>query len=103
MRKTTWILLLYFRSDNLKSKIQNLKWLGFSVIAFVLVVLGQVASAQQPPKIPRIGYLDFNRRSAQPARMEALSQGLHELGYIEGKNIFIEWRYAEEKIDRQRQ
>ena len=42
-------------SDNPKSKIENLKWLGLSVVTFVLVVTGAVAQAQQPKKVPRIG------------------------------------------------
>ena len=88
------------RSDNPKSKIQNLKWLGLSVIAFVLVVTGVVADAQQPPKVPRIGFLGPNSPSTNPARIEAFRQGLRELGYVEGKNISIEYRYAEGKLDR---
>jgi putative ABC transport system substrate-binding protein len=56
--------------------------------------------AQQPTKIPRIGFLSGSRASANPPWREALRQGLRELGYEEGKNIVIEWRYAEEKSDR---
>ena len=65
-------------------------------------VLGGAASAeaQQPEKIPRIGYLAATSASANPARIEAFRQGLRELGYVEGKNIVIEWRYAEGKPDR---
>jgi len=104
------------QSDNLKSKtcpfdilragsersrrIQNLKWLGLSVIAFVLVVTGVVATAQQPKKVQRIGFLATSPGSALSARMEAFRQGLRELGYVEGKNIVIEERYAEGKLDR---
>ena len=51
-------------------------------------------------KIPRIGYLSPNSPATNPARIEAFRQGLHELGYVEGKNIFIEYRYAEGKLDR---
>ena len=87
-------------SENLKAKIQNLKWLGLSVIAFVLVVTGAVAQAQQPPKGPRIGFLTANDLSALAARIEALRQGLRELGHVEGKNMVIEYRYAEGKLDR---
>jgi ABC-type uncharacterized transport system substrate-binding protein len=58
------------------------------------------AVAQQPTKIPRIGFLSGSRPSANPPWREALRQGLRELGYEEGKNIFIEWRYAEEQSDR---
>jgi putative tryptophan/tyrosine transport system substrate-binding protein len=58
-----------------------------------------LARAQQPPtKIPRIGYL--MTRFLDPVRSEALRQGLRELGYVEGKNIVIEWRSAEGKLDR---
>jgi putative ABC transport system substrate-binding protein len=87
-------------SDNPKSRIQNPKWLGLSVIAFVLVVTGAVAQAQQPTKIPRIGFLAAASLSSTPARREAFRQGLRDLGYVEGKNIIIEWRFAEGKLDR---
>jgi len=56
-----------------------------------------MAQAQQPTKIPRIGYLVASTTSP---RIEAFRQGLRELGYVEGKNIVIEWRYAEGKLDR---
>ena len=49
-----------------------------------------VAQAQQPTKVPRIGYLTANSPSAESARTEAFRQGLRELGYVEGKNIVIE-------------
>ena len=87
-------------SDNRKSKIQNLKWMGLSVIAFVLVVTGAVTHAQQPTKTLRVGYLSNASPAAMSARTEAFRQGLRELGYVEGKNIFIEWRYADGKLDR---
>jgi ABC-type uncharacterized transport system substrate-binding protein len=50
--------------------------------------------------MPRIGYLTGSSPSAMSARTDAFRQGLRELGYIEGKNIVIEWRYADEKLDR---
>ena len=56
-----------------------------------------LAEARQPKKVPRIGYLSGT--SSNPRR-EAFSQGLRELGYVEGKNVVIEWRYAEEKFNR---
>ena len=59
-----------------------------------------LAEAQQPTKIPRIGYLTAASLSAIAARIEAFRQGLRELGYVEGKNIVIEWRSAEGKLDR---
>ena len=74
------------------------------IVWFVLIssVLGGVAigEAQQPTKVPRIGYLSGSGLSVLAARIEAFRQGLHELGYVEGKNIIIEWRSAEEKFDR---
>ena len=58
------------------------------------------AEAQQPKQLPRIGYLVANFPSTNPARNEAFRQGLRDLGYVEGKSIVIEWRYAEGKPDR---
>jgi putative tryptophan/tyrosine transport system substrate-binding protein len=70
------------------------------LVAVVLLALGVAAEAQQPKKVPRIGILGGTSRSTNPARIEAFRQGLRELGYVEGKNIVIEWRYAEGKPDR---
>src|SRR5262249_15111222 len=56
--------------------------------------------AQQPMKVPRIGYLVSAFPSSTPARIEAFRHGLRELGYVEGKNILIEPRYAEGKNER---
>ena len=67
-------------SDNRKSKIKNPKWLGLSVIAFVLVAAGVEAQAQQPKKVPRIGYLSVLSPSADSPRIGAFRQGLRELG-----------------------
>jgi putative ABC transport system substrate-binding protein len=58
------------------------------------------ANAQQPAKIPRIGYLIGASLSPSSARIEPFRKGLRELGYVEGKNIIIEWRSAEQKLDR---
>ena len=66
----------------------------------MLMALPFPARAQQPTKIPRIGYLDAASLSVNAARIEAFRQGLRELGYVEGKNIVIEWRSAEGKLDR---
>jgi len=51
-------------------------------------------------KLPRIGYLTVGSPETTPARYEAFRQGLREVGYTEGKDIIIEDRYAEEKLDR---
>jgi putative tryptophan/tyrosine transport system substrate-binding protein len=66
----------------------------------MLLALCFPAAAQQPKKVPRIGYLGGASPSAVSERIEAFRQGLRELGYVEGKNIFVEWRYAEGKPDR---
>ena len=72
------------------------------VVLLVGLALASVhpAEAQQAKKDPRIGYLTAARLSDIAARVEAFRQGLRELGYVEGKNIVIEWRSAEEKLDR---
>src|SRR5262245_28874661 len=64
-----------------------------------------LAEAQQPSKIPRIGYLSrdlhpSDSRAAQPVNLEAFRQGLQELGYVEGKNIIVEYRYGEGRLER---
>ena len=56
--------------------------------------------AQQPTKVPRIGYLAANSFLANAARIAGFQQGLRELGYVEGKNILIEWRFAGGNPDR---
>jgi putative ABC transport system substrate-binding protein len=75
-----------------------------NVVHFALVTLllglSFPAHAQQPKKVARIGYLSTDSRSTIPERIEAFRQGLGELGYAEGKNIIIEWRFAEGKSDR---
>jgi ABC-type uncharacterized transport system substrate-binding protein len=76
------------------------KVIGFALSA-ILLALCLPASAQQPTKGPRIGYLTADSRSARAdVRAAAFRQGLRELGYVEGKNLVIEWRSAEGKLDR---
>jgi putative ABC transport system substrate-binding protein len=89
-----------FRSDNPKSTIQNRKWVGLVALGFTFAIGGAVAQAQQPTKIPRIGYLGGLSLSENAARIGAFRQGLRDLGYVEGKNIVIEWRSADGKFDR---
>ena len=69
---------------------------------FTLLLLAAVtlAEAQQPKKVPRIGFLSAASASAVAGRLDAFRQGLTELGYIEGKNIVVEYRYADGKADR---
>jgi putative ABC transport system substrate-binding protein len=66
----------------------------------MLLALPFPAHAQQAKKVPRIGFLFNLSPSAAAARVDAFRQGLRELGYVEGENIVIEWRYAEGKLDR---
>jgi putative ABC transport system substrate-binding protein len=70
------------------------------LLTTVLLTATPPAEAQQATKVPRIGHLNAPSLSALAARTEAFRQGLHELGYVEGKNIIIEWRFAEGKLDR---
>jgi ABC-type uncharacterized transport system substrate-binding protein len=69
-------------------------------IAAVLLTVVVMVEAQQPKKVPRIGFLFALSPSLVSARIEAFRQGMRELGYVEGKNIVIEWRFAEDKPDR---
>jgi len=72
----------------------------FLALCSLLFALCSAVDAQQPTKIPRIGFLVAGVPSAVAARFEAFRQALRELGYIDGKNIVIESRYAEGKLDR---
>jgi putative tryptophan/tyrosine transport system substrate-binding protein len=71
-----------------------------TVVLLVGLAFGwiHVVEAQQPKKIPRIGYVSSGDPSTEP-RLEAFRRGLRDLGYIEGKNIQVEYRYVEEKPD----
>ncbi len=70
------------------------------LVAAVLLALGVTANGQQPAKVPRIGFLSSLSPAAVSVRMDAFRQGLRELGYVEGKNIVIESRWAEGKTER---
>jgi putative ABC transport system substrate-binding protein len=70
------------------------------LVAAMLFAVAVIAEAQQPKKIPRIGFLGALSPSSISARIEAFRQGLRELGYVEGKNLVIEYRWAEGKFDR---
>jgi ABC-type uncharacterized transport system substrate-binding protein len=71
------------------------------VLAFLVFLFVPLADAQQPEKVPRIGYVAGSDNPKAPGpQIEAFRQGLRDLGYFEGKNILVEYRYAEGKVDR---
>jgi ABC-type uncharacterized transport system substrate-binding protein len=70
------------------------------LLTTVLLISASLAGAQQAMTVPRIGFLFVSSLPANSARIGAFRQGLHDLGYVEGKNILVEWRSAEGKPDR---
>jgi putative tryptophan/tyrosine transport system substrate-binding protein len=70
------------------------------LVVVVLLAVAVIAEAQQPKKIPRIGYLSAQYPATDSVRSEAIRLNLRKLGYIEGQNIATEYRYAEGKQDR---
>ena len=88
------------RSPVSKSTALSAFLFALSFFGAFLSALSFPAEAQQPTKIPRIGFLGTASPSAVSARVEAFRQGLRELGYVEGKSILIEYRFAEGKLDR---
>src|SRR5262249_56352144 len=77
----------------------NKRFLVF-VVSTLILASGYTSEAQQLRQVPRIGFLTAGSASTIPARIEALREGLSEFGYVEDKNIVIEWRFAEGKPDR---
>jgi ABC-type uncharacterized transport system substrate-binding protein len=75
---------------------KSLCWL----LTTVLLTTAPLAGAQQPKKVPRVGYLSNVDSARESARAEAIRLALRELGYIEGQNIAAEYRYAEGNLDR---
>src|SRR6266404_8829259 len=69
------------------------------LVAAMLLTVAVVTEAQQGAKTPRIGMLLANSVSASTTRVQAMQQGLRELAYVEGKNISIEYRYANGKLE----
>src|SRR4030095_2322769 len=69
------------------------------LVAVVLLALGVIAQAQQPKKVPRIGYLSSQDPASESARAEGVRLALRERSYVEGQNIAIEYRYATGKLD----
>src|SRR5262245_8851540 len=80
------------------------KQAGMTVKTFVVVLVGlafglvDVAEAQQPKRVPRIGYVSSGDPSTE-SRLAAFRRGLRELGYTEGRNIQLEYRYVEGRVN----
>ena len=87
-------LKTFFHHFNIPSA--RVLWL----LSAVFFALCATAEAQQPKKVARIGYLSNTDPATDSARAEGIRLALRELGYIEGQNIAIEYRYAEGKVDR---
>ncbi|HXV83666.1 MAG TPA: hypothetical protein VEG60_27735 [Candidatus Binatia bacterium] len=75
---------------------QVLFWLRITVLLITVVPV----QAQQPKKVPQIGYLSSFDAATESARAEGIRLALRELGYIEGRNSAIEYRYADRKTER---
>jgi putative tryptophan/tyrosine transport system substrate-binding protein len=78
-----------------------IKQIPICLLITVLLTTASSTEAQQPKKVPLIGYLYQGDRTSDSTRIEAIKQALRELGYIEGQNIAIEYRYAEGKRGRE--
>src|SRR5918994_2068444 len=100
MQKMHLVRGLYSVVDNRKSKIQNRKLVGILALVVAFAMYGAVAQAQQSQKIFRIGFLDSSTASGTAGLVDAFRQEMRKLGWIEGKNITIEYRFAEQKNER---
>ena len=99
MHNTLLERFLNSSSDNLKSKIQNLKLVGIAIVV-ALTLCAARAEAQQAGKILRIGFLDAGTASGSAVMVNEFRQELSKLGWIEGKNITMEYRFAEQQFER---
>src|SRR5688572_2032208 len=83
---------------NAKIVLRNSFWL----LTILFLAFVDLAESQQLSNVPRIGWLSPSSASLgpTPSRLKSFRQGLAELGYVEGKNIVIEYRYAQDRLDR---
>jgi len=104
MNRRCWVRWRDSFSDNWKSKIEKrprrLKWVGFFAIVVALTVCGARADAQQPAKAPRIGFVDPSTAAGTAVLLETFRKELSKLGWIEGTNVTIEYRFSEQKNER---
>jgi ABC-type uncharacterized transport system substrate-binding protein len=97
-----------FSSGNRKSKtctepsrsIENLTWVGIFAIVLTFALGGMVVDAQQAGKVARIGFLDAGTAAGSAGLLDTFWQEMRKLGWIEGKNITTEYRFAEGKTER---
>ena len=82
------------------SEVDMKKQIIVATLGIFMAAWFQIADAQQPGKVSRIGYVSSTGTAASDASFAALRQGLHDLGHIEGKNILFEYRGAQGKPDR---
>jgi putative ABC transport system substrate-binding protein len=99
------VLLQYSDTPILRQQLTVRRKVFWLALAAMLLALSFPANGQQSAKVPGIGYLSrdlhpSDSRAPSPRRLEAFRQGLQDLGYIEGKNIIIEYRYADERLER---
>jgi putative tryptophan/tyrosine transport system substrate-binding protein len=87
-------------SRSIQKRPRRLKWVGILAIALTFAVGGAVAHAQQAGQVARIGFLDASTVSGMASLLEAFRKELSKVGWIEGKNIAIEYRFAEQKPER---
>jgi len=99
---------LSFSSEDIKSepctdsrrRIENRKWVAIVALAVTFAMCGAAAQAQQAGKAPKIGVLVPASASGWSSRIKAFQQGVRELGYIDGQNIVVDYRYTDGKADR---
>ncbi len=100
MKEKSRLRVLNSWSDNRKSKIQNQKLVRNVSLVLTFAMCGAAVEAQQPGKMVRIGFLDNSTASGMAVLVDAFRQEMGKLGWIEGKNIAIEYRFAEQKDER---
>ncbi len=79
---------------------RNLKLAACVLCAVILAFCSSAEAQQSAKKIPRVGFLSLNRATVQKDRVEAFREALRKLGYIDGKNITVEYRFADNDAER---
>jgi putative ABC transport system substrate-binding protein len=74
--------------------------IGLAVVLTLILLAPLAGEAQQAGKVPRIGFLSLTSPSDRPFLLDAFRQRLRELGWVEGQNIVIDYRYAQDRVDR---